>query len=157
MKGYIDIIKEVGGKYNTTNRAEDDDTCVYYKDGNMCAVAMNFENPIINVEFINADGELNYFENGDIVLLYQILDCDIDRMKTFFKEDVRHLVTDESIYGFWSDLQDLHDTCSNWDESGLSESGRVNYENMLSMYAEENEFVNEYVEEEIEDKVLEFA
>lgn len=50
----------------------------------------------------------------------------IDSLKEEYKVDD---------YGFWSDLQKLHDTNSNWDENGLSEDGKSFVNWLLETYA----------------------
>ena len=46
------------------------------------------------------------------------------------KEEYRHL----NNFGFWNELQHLHDDCNNWIDNGLSEVGKSHANSLIEKY-----------------------
>lgn len=116
MKSKIDIIIETVLQYNSTNRATNDsDSCTYLsKDGNMCAVGrcLSDEGMCVMKKFENSnavlDTSINYF-----IKLHGENDFDKCLKEEYRGHDAR----------FWNDLQNLHDSPSNWSMDGITNIG----------------------------------
>lgn len=113
---YLDVLNDTINHYNLNNRSLDNElNCIYLnKDGKSCAVGRYIDNV---KEFI-ANNE--YLNEGSFTELYQEYNI------TFLKKEVQHL--DNEI--FWTRLQLLHDDNFNWNETGLSEDGLYEVEDI---------------------------
>lgn len=121
MKTKLEIINMVANHYNETNRAYDDGKCSYLTtDGRMCAVGMCM-----------TEEQLENFKDfqGDVETLEERIGVDINKL---LKEEFKGHSTK-----FWSELQWLHDNSNYWDDDGLTEGGRNQYNSLLEIFGDD--------------------
>lgn len=116
MKTKIEIIKETVEYYSadvSRRSISYSGKCMYNgPEGKQCAFARCAEAIDEEYEEWNANEVL---ENKGIETL---------------KPEYRHII---DVY-FWNELQYLHDNCSNWDENGLTEDGKVFVKGLIHKY-----------------------
>ena len=94
----LEVLEETVNYYSrdTSRRCIEDNTCFYYKEGNMCAVGRCLVDPQ-SLEISIGAGD------NDIVSLVK------EEVEVEFKDEYKGLPL-----SFWEDLQCLHDATSNW-------------------------------------------
>ena len=132
MKTKIEIINETANAYTSKTLAlqmskyssgEDiGPVCKYYtKDGKMCAVGRCMKDPKGFQESFDPDDDTNIYG--------YCIKSD--------KKDIDHLLKEEyhgHSLNFWSDIQIFHDMSGFWNEDGLSEKGKVEYNKLVELY-----------------------
>jgi hypothetical protein len=119
MKTKVEIIEETADFYNTTNRGMlGRYTCIYLSEitGNKCAVGRCMtDEGLKDYGNVGGDvGELNYTAKGlDSILKDEYKGHDVD---------------------FWKDLQRFHDEYNYWNETGLSEMGKIRKNSLIKKY-----------------------
>jgi hypothetical protein len=113
----IEILHETAKHYNLSNRSVDSERCLYVGPNNkQCAFARCCVNPLKEWD---GHGGVNSLVNR------------------FGKDNVDNLLKPE-YHGhkieFWIKVQRLHDVLHYWNEDGLSEQGREEYNKLLKLY-----------------------
>lgn len=122
MKTKIEIIKETASHYTSKNRGYDTDesSCEYITpEGYRCAVGRCIKKE--HILTFQLDNQGVGIDGGNFDQLNKVLQ---DEYKGHS-------------YTFWQDLQQLHDQCSNWNDEGLTDQGRVYYNELLEKYKDE--------------------
>lgn len=117
MKSEIDIIIETVKHYNSNNTARNVKTgsCTYMNDdGAMCAVGRCLTNEGMQIFKAFEDNNLDVNTSA----AYFINVYGMDEFYDALKEEYRGHDVD-----FWKNLQYLHDSTSNWNEDGITQSG----------------------------------
>lgn len=119
-----EIIEETAKFYTSKNRSYDAETqnCYYIADdGKRCAVGRCIKDDKV---------ELAQTRLGDDAVVVD----NFIQIKQLFKPEYKgHDVT------FWASLQHFHDQSCNWNENGMTDQGKVEYNRLLAKYAEETE------------------
>lgn len=113
-----EIIKETAEFYNSKNRGYSEATksCVYFdkQTGNQCGVGRCLVEPEkIGDQFLSIKNAYNE---------------KVITNESFKPEYQNHEID------FWFNLQAFHDNSFNWDENGLTESGKAEYQNLMDEY-----------------------
>lgn len=108
MTTMLETLNETAAAYTRNTRAVDPENggCRYFMNGRCCAVGRCMLNPEQHENYL---GGVNRFSDLDALL----------------KSEYRGFPID-----FWRDLQDLHDWEDNWDENGLTETGKTKVANI---------------------------
>ena len=113
------IIEETVEFYQKNNRSVSKGECLYYHNGDMCAVGRCLINP---KDFQDMNDE-------SIRVIDKILTLDDKNLDDYFKEEYRgHQLR------FWTDLQTLHDQGVYWNEHSLTEMGKDKYKSLLKQW-----------------------
>ena len=126
-----DIINETINFYKKSNRGYIQGSCQYYtEEGNMCAVGrcmISPEDSQVKYGMGTIRGVVCRLNNIDLTTPES--DLDTKSVDQLLKPEYHgHNV------GFWTDLQMLHDESSNWDDDGLTISGRAEANKLLTKY-----------------------
>ena len=122
QKTIQEILTETAEFYNSSNRAIDDEGhCSYFTIKNdkilMCAVGRCFLHP-------------KNFKNDTSSTIDSLMEGgEWDDFQLNFKPEYRGYN-----WMFWSKLQRFHDITTHWDENGLSEEGKKEYEALMNEF-----------------------
>lgn len=116
-----EIIDETAAFYNTSNRAVSDTGLCRYNtdDGRQCAVGRCVK------DAKKLDQQVAEFTDSSVTYAWRFVD---------FKDEYAGHCQD-----FWRDLQRLHDSDGNWDESGLTGVGQSQVSALHDRWDEEEE------------------
>ena len=117
----VEIINIAANHYNEKNRGRTNDGCRYItNDGRMCAVGMCMTDEALE------DFKHHY---GDVFTVQAMIKS--KSIDNILKDEFRGHST-----SFWKELQRFHDTDMNWDDEGMSDSGREFYCELKMMFHE---------------------
>ena len=121
MKTKKEIIEMVANHYNRENRAYDDGKCSYLTTGGrMCAVGMCMTDEALD-KYGGFQGGVNELEKE--------AQCKVNEL---LKEEFKGHSTE-----FWDEAQWLHDNSDYWDDDGLTEGGRNQYNSLLEIFGDD--------------------
>jgi len=116
-----EILLETISFYNSKNRGYDDASgnCVYEgTDGNRCAVGRCMTDE--GIKFANT---FPNDEGSDVNVINEKVNID-----SLLQEKYQGVSL-----SFWKNLQILHDSSNSWDESGITDFGKVNVRNYFGV------------------------
>lgn len=131
----IEIIEETVKFYNSNNRSyildeTESQKCRYKSGEKTCA----FGRVVKDTDLVNLE------EGRSAIFNIQFLGLRIIKDEYIIGNNLSSIEKFKINSEFYNDLQQLHDTAINWNELGLTESGKVVVENLINKY--KNDYSN---------------